>query len=71
LLAVFASTTVTLVDLGLKTSVSGSLELLSFYGAFLLFLTLYCCRITSNLLINKLHVKRYLPPFTKQVTKTF
>ena len=61
----------TLVDSGPKTSISSSLKLLSLCNAFLLFLALCCCRLTSNFLVNKLHAKGYLPPLAKQVTKTF
>ena len=71
LLAVFASATITLVDSGPKTSVGGSLKLLSLGSAFLLFLALCRCRLTSNLLVNKLYAEGYLPPLAKQVTKTF
>jgi hypothetical protein len=67
---VFASTMIILIDLVLKTSISGSLKLLSLYSAFLLFLALYYYRITSNFLVNKLYDKGNLPPLAKQVTKT-
>ena len=52
LLIVSALATVMLVDSALETSVSGSLKLLSLCSAFLLFLTLYCYRITSNFLVT-------------------
>ena len=71
LLAVFASTTITLVDLGPKTSVGSSLKLLSLCSAFLLLLALCRYRITSDFLVYKLYTKDYLPPLAKQVTKTF
>src|SRR4051794_23939256 len=71
LLTVFASTTMMLVDSSPKTSIGGSLKLLSLSGALLLFLGLYRREITRDFLVNKLHVKGYLPPLTKQGTKTF
>ena len=60
-----------LVELAPETYIGGSLKLLNLYSAFLLFLAFYCCRITITFLINKLYTKGYLPPFVKQVTKTF
>ncbi|KAH8595399.1 hypothetical protein B0O99DRAFT_622834 [Bisporella sp. PMI_857] len=71
LLAVFASATITFVDSGPKTSVGGSLKLLSLCSVFLLFLALCRCRLTSDFLVHKLYAKGYLPPFAKKFTKTF
>jgi hypothetical protein len=71
LLVVFGSATIKLINAGLKTSIGGSLKLLSLYNAFLLFLALCCCKITSNFLINKLYAKGYFPTLVKHVTKTF
>jgi hypothetical protein len=71
LLTVFASATVSLVDSVPKTSIRGSLKLLSLRSAFLLSLALGRCEITTNFLVDKLNVENYLPPLAKQVTETF
>jgi hypothetical protein len=51
--------------------IGGSLKLMSLRSAFLLFLALCRCRITTTFLVNKLYAEGYHPPFAKQVTKTF
>jgi hypothetical protein len=72
LLTVLGSTTIKLVESAPKTSIGGSLKLLSLRSALLLLLlALRRYSITSNFLVNKLYTEGYLPPFAKQVTKTF
>jgi len=71
MLIMFAFVKITLINLVLKTNISNSLNLSSFYNVFLLFLAFCYYKITSNFLINKLYAKGYLLPFAKQVTKTF
>ena len=68
LLTVFGSAAMKLVESAPETSIGGSLKLLSLRSAFLLFLALCRCRITSNLLIYKLYTKDYLSSLAKQVT---
>ena len=68
--AVFASVTIILIDPDPKTSIGSSLKLLSLSDALLLFLAL-CHSVIRNFLLNKLYIKGYLPPFTKQGTEAF
>jgi hypothetical protein len=60
-----------LVESAPETRIGGSLKLLNLRNAFLLFLALCRYRITITFLVNKLYAEGYLPPFAKQVTKTF